>query len=213
VMAFLSTLLGAALLVGRFLAPDPGVLHGQGVWPLEPTPVVVHGFDAPDSPWGSGHRGVDLAGTPGQVVRSSLPGRVTYAGPLAGRGVVTVHHGETRTTYEPVASTVAVGDVVAAGAPLGTLALPGSHCFPRACLHWGWLAGATYLDPLDLVGAGRIRLLPLSGLGSVPTAPLAPGRVREPARPEPGAATELPGLLALTRVGALVGRPSGAARW
>jgi hypothetical protein len=31
------------------------------------------------------------------------------------------------------------------------------------CLHWGLLRGATYLNPLTLVGAGPIRLLPASG--------------------------------------------------
>jgi hypothetical protein len=56
---------------------------------------------------------------------------------------------------------VAVGDLVDGGGPIGSLQLPGSHCFPRACLHWGWIAGTTYLDPLRLVGAGPVRLLPL----------------------------------------------------
>ena len=132
-----------------------------GVWPLVPEPEVVDGFDPPDSPYGAGHRGVDLAGAPGQPVRTALPGTVTYAGPLAGRGVVVVGHGPTRTTYEPVAASVSVGDVVAAGDRIGTLQVPGSHCFPRACLHWGWIRGDTYLDPLRLVGAGPVRLLPL----------------------------------------------------
>jgi murein DD-endopeptidase MepM/ murein hydrolase activator NlpD len=133
-----------------------------GVWPLQPEPEVVAGFDPPDSPWGSGHRGVDLLGTAGQVVRAALPGRVSFAGVLAGRGVVVVDHGDTRTTYEPVDATVSLGDAVAAGDPIGRLALPGSHCLPRACLHWGWIEGAdTYLDPLRLVGAGPVRLLPL----------------------------------------------------
>ena len=170
-MTFVSAMLGAALLLGQGAPSDPGVLRGQGVWPMKPKPAVVNGFDPPSSPWGPGHRGVDLAGTPGQMVRTALPGRVVYAGPLAGRGVVVVNHGETRTTYEPVTATVSIGDVVPAGEPIGRLALPGSHCSPRACLHWGWLDGEVYLDPLDLVGAGRVRLLPLSGLGSVPTAP------------------------------------------
>jgi hypothetical protein len=80
---------------------------------------------------------------------------------LAGRGVVVVDHGDTRTTYEPVAAGASVGDTVPGGAPIGRLTLTGSHCFPRACLHWGWLRGETYLDPLDLVGAGPVRLLPL----------------------------------------------------
>jgi murein DD-endopeptidase MepM/ murein hydrolase activator NlpD len=123
---------------------------------------VVTGFDPPDSPWGAGHRGVDLLGTVGQVVHAALPGRVSFAGVLAGRGVVVVDHGDTRTTYEPVDATVSLGDAVAAGHPIGRLALPGSHCLPRACLHWGWIEGAdTYLDPLRLVGAGPVRLLPL----------------------------------------------------
>jgi murein DD-endopeptidase MepM/ murein hydrolase activator NlpD len=132
-----------------------------GEWPLQPRPEVVRGFDPPTSPWGSGHRGVDLLGHVGQGVRSALPGRVSFAGGLAGRGVVVVDHGATRTTYEPVTATVAVGDLVAGGGPIGSLQLPGSHCFPRACLHWGWIEGTTYLDPLRLVGAGPVRLLPL----------------------------------------------------
>ena len=57
------------------------------------------------------------SGTVGQPVRAALPGTVTFAGMLAGRGVVVVDHGATRTTYEPVAATVAVGTPVAAGAP------------------------------------------------------------------------------------------------
>jgi len=132
-----------------------------GVWPLQPQPEVVDHFDPPDQPWGAGHRGVDLAGRTGQEVRSALPGRVVFAGRIAGRGVVAVSHGSTRTTYEPVTATVQVGDEVAAGAGIGRLELAGSHCFPRACLHWGWLRGEVYLDPLRLVGAGPVRLLPL----------------------------------------------------
>ena len=68
------------------------------VWPLDPQPEVVHGFDPPSTPWGSGHRGVDLLGNPGQQVRAALAGQVTFAGTLAGRGVVVVSHGTTRTT-------------------------------------------------------------------------------------------------------------------
>ena len=133
----------------------------MGVWPLQPQPEVVAGFDPPDDPWGAGHRGVDLLGVPGQAVHTALAGRVAYAGLLAGRGVVVVDHGETRTTYEPVAAVVAVGDVLAVGAVIGELQTVGSHCPPQACLHWGWLRGEVYLDPLGLVAGGPVRLLPL----------------------------------------------------
>lgn len=146
---------------GPVLAAEPGGDDPVGVWPLQPEPEVLDRFDPPDQPWGAGHRGVDLAGRPGQEVRSALPGRVVFAGRIAGRGVVAVSHGSTRTTYEPVTATLRVGDEVLAGGPIGTLELTGSHCFPRACLHWGWLRGEVYLDPLRLVGAGPVRLLPL----------------------------------------------------
>ena len=101
------------------------------------------------------------SGSPGQPVRAAMGGRITFAGSLAGRGVVVVDHGATRTTYEPVDATVSVGDTVAAGDRIGRLQLGGSHCYPAACLHWGWRDGDTYLDPLTLVGAGPVRLLPL----------------------------------------------------
>jgi murein DD-endopeptidase MepM/ murein hydrolase activator NlpD len=155
---FAAVLLVAAVALG--LAPRTGP-EPVGVWPLQPPPAVVRPFDPPATPYGAGHRGVDLLGSPGQPVLSALAGTVTWAGSLAGRGVVVVGHGATRTTYEPVTPGVAVGASVAAGDPLGALTLSGSHCFPRACLHWGWIRGETYLDPLLLVGAGPVRLLPL----------------------------------------------------
>jgi murein DD-endopeptidase MepM/ murein hydrolase activator NlpD len=152
-------------LVGRPVpayADDAAPTHG--VWPLDPPPPVVKRFDAPESRWGPGHRGVDLGGHVGQRVRAALAGRVGYAGRLAGRGVVVVVHGTTRTTYEPVDSVVSVGDRVGASEVIGRLQLFGSHCFPRACLHWGLIEGRDhYLDPLTLVGAGPVRLLPLYG--------------------------------------------------
>ncbi|SDU76490.1 peptidoglycan DD-metalloendopeptidase family protein [Jiangella alkaliphila] len=134
------------------------------VYPVGPPggPVdVVHGFDPPDQPWLAGHRGVDLAVTAGAEVRAAGPGTVSYAGPLAGRGVVVIDHGSLRTTYEPVTPAVAVGDEVGAGQPIGTLEPAGSHCAPAACLHWGAREGERYTDPLALVGGGPVRLLPL----------------------------------------------------
>ena len=172
----LSSVLSSALLVAGSVGFAPGAggaSEPQGDWPLRPEPEVVATFDPPTQPWGSGHRGVDLAGTVGQTVRSALPGTVSWSGRLAGRGVVVVDHGPTRTTYEPVAGTRRVGTAVAAGGPIGRLEAAGSHCFPRACLHWGWLRGETYLDPLTLVGPRPVRLLPLFpaadwGLDGVP---------------------------------------------
>jgi murein DD-endopeptidase MepM/ murein hydrolase activator NlpD len=137
---------------------------GPAVWPLDPQPEVVARFDPPSTAWGAGHRGVDLLGRPGQAVRSARAGTVTFAGTLAGRGVVVVDHGDTRTTYEPVDASVRIGEPVTAGAVLGSLQVGLSHCFPRTCLHWGLLRGEEYLDPLSLVGGAPVRLLPLTRL-------------------------------------------------
>ena len=158
-----------ALLALAFLLAVTGPLPADGsppeqpvgVWPLVPEPEVVEGFDPPEQEWGAGHRGVDLAGDVGQAVRTALAGSVSFTGVIAGKAVVVVDHGDTRTTYEPVVASVSVGDRVARGDRLGQLVLPGSHCFPRACLHWGWIRGEAYLDPLLLVGGGPVRLLPL----------------------------------------------------
>ncbi len=164
-LGVLTTFLSPALIPGVGPVVGPGVgpgpaPAGHGEWPLLPRPRVLAGFDPPTHAWGAGHRGVDLLGHPGQRVRTSLSGVVTFAAPLAGRGVVVVEHGDTRTTYEPVAASVEVGQVVLAGEAIGTLARAHSHCAPAACLHWGLLRGKTYLDPLTLVGAGPVRLLP-----------------------------------------------------
>ncbi|MBO0842369.1 MAG: M23 family metallopeptidase [Nocardioides sp.] len=147
------------------VTPAPVPAPAQGQWPLSPQPEVVRRFDPPDAPWGAGHRGVDLRGSPGEVVRSALPGKVSFVGVIAGTPVVAVDHGATRTTYEPVVAVVKTGQSVGAGTPIGRLSLAGSHCFPKFCLHWGLIRNAddVYLDPLTLVGGGPkpIRLLPL----------------------------------------------------
>ena len=168
-MRLLASLLATLLLgpLGLFAAPSHAATvpapAREGVWPLSPRPQVVGGFDPPSTLWGAGHRGVDLLGHAGQQVHTALAGTVTFAAPLAGRGVVVVDHGGVRTTYEPVSASVTVGDTVGRGAVIGTLQHRSSHCLPRTCLHWGLVRGDTYLNPLTLVGAGPIRLLPLSG--------------------------------------------------
>ncbi len=132
------------------------------VWPLHPKPSVVAGFAPPEQQWESGHRGVDLAASPGQPALAALAGTVAFAGMIGGKPVVSVQHpGRGRTTYEPVVGSVERGQAVETGQVLGRVSLIDSHCFPRACLHWGLKQGPEYLDPLALLGGGSVRLLPL----------------------------------------------------
>ncbi|MFJ9556938.1 peptidoglycan DD-metalloendopeptidase family protein [Nocardiopsis sp. NPDC101807] len=130
-------------------------------WPLSPTPGVLRPFDPPEQRWLPGHRGADLAADPGQEVYAAGSGRVRFVGTVAGTPLVSVVHGDLRTTYLPVESDLARGDPVAAGDVLGVLAAAPLHCRDRPCLHWGLLRGDDYLDPLGLLGLGEVRLLPL----------------------------------------------------
>ncbi|WP_353647747.1 M23 family metallopeptidase [Nakamurella sp. A5-74] len=138
---------------------------GNGfVAPLAGAPVVLTPFRPPAERYGRGHRGVDLAATPGSRVRAAGAGTVVFAGPLAGRGVVSIEHASgLRTTYEPVDPSVSAGARVAAGQPIGTLSPGHPSCAPRGCLHWGARLGPqTYVDPMLLIGRIRIRLEPWS---------------------------------------------------
>jgi hypothetical protein len=128
-------------------------------WPLgPPAPRVVRAFSPPTVPWGPGHRGVDLAARPGESVYAAGSGRVSYAGRLAGRGVVAIDHGPLRTTYLPVRPSVQAGRPVTLGSRIGVLEAGHLHCV-TPCLHWGLRKGHVYLDPLSLVRR-EVRLLP-----------------------------------------------------
>lgn len=153
---------------------DQGGGAADRAWPVAGAdgsrrPVVERGFDPPLVRWGAGHRGVDLRAGPGAPVRAAAPGRVAYAGSVAGRGVVVILLAEgLRITYQPVRASVAVGEEVRAGQVVGALADGPWHC-PDGCLHWGLLRGDVYLDPLSLLPDGMLRggpsrLLPVFGV-------------------------------------------------
>lgn len=140
-------------------------------WPLDGTPQVTRRFEPPPEPWLAGHRGVDLAALPETLVRAAGPGVVAFAGPVAGRGVVSIQHPNgLRTTYEPLQPSVVEGQRVRAGDVIGRVAT-GHRCRPdsASCLHWGLRHGDIYLDPLSLLGVGRVRLLPLRKPDHSPT--------------------------------------------
>lgn len=137
-------------------------------WPLRPRPAVVRGFDAPSPDWKPGHRGVNLAGAPGQPVYAAGDATVVFAAQLAGRPVVSLAHpGGLRTSYEPVRAAVRAGQVVSSETAIGELVAGHPGCPAAACLHWGAMWGpaarADYVDPLGLLKSTPIRLKPLHG--------------------------------------------------
>lgn len=152
---------------GGFVAPLPAPL------------IVLQAFDPPTQPWLPGNRGVDLAATTGEPVVAASDGVVLYAGLLAGRGVVSISHGDVRTTYEPVDPAVARGASVRRGEVVGHVSAVADGCGPPGgCLHWGAIRSGAYIDPVGLLAVPRVRLLPIwaNGLPATASGSLRGGR-------------------------------------
>ncbi|WP_159085882.1 M23 family metallopeptidase [Aeromicrobium chenweiae] len=142
------------------VAADPGTPETWS-WPLDDH-AVGERFDPPADEYGAGHRGIDLDGAVGDRVRAVAPGRVAFVGEVGGVPVISIDHGTERSTYQPVRARVRNGDAVRAGEVIGTLLGTHSHC-AGPCLHLGRRVGHDYLDPLDLLGGARFRLISADG--------------------------------------------------
>ncbi|MGO4957542.1 M23 family metallopeptidase [Luteococcus sp. Sow4_B9] len=137
----------------------------QRIAPAPPPPLrrpvpgpLARPFDAPETRWGAGHRGVDLAAPPGTKITAGADGVVVFSGRVAGKEVVSIDIGDGyRLTHQPVRSPLRVGDKVTAGQVIGVL-LAGECA--RGCLHWGLKRGQDYFDPLRRRSDDPIRLLP-----------------------------------------------------
>ena len=130
------------------------------VWPVDGQRIVVRPFLAPPTPYGAGHRGVDLAAVHnGVAVVAVTSGVVHFAGVVVDRPVITVRQGQVLATVEPVEPLVAAGDTVRAGDVIGVL-LPGHCALP--CVHLGVRVAGEYVSPLLwLGGLQRAVLLPM----------------------------------------------------
>lgn len=184
-MAFGWALFGPA----RHAEASPSPSPADGFLAPLPLPLtVLRGFDPPGQPWLAGNRGVDLAATTGEPVVAAADGVVLYAGLLAGRGVISISHGDIRTTYEPVDPVVARNASVRRGEVIAHVSGVADGCGPPGgCLHWGAIRGGGYLDPLALVAAPRVRLLPVWTDGLPTSAPQAAATEAATATPPSGA--------------------------
>ncbi len=137
-----------------------------GVWRWPVVGPIIRGFDPPTSPYGSGHRGIDIATAIGSEVVAPAPGVVSFAGPVGGSLFVSVDHGGGLvSSYSWVSSLlVRKGDVVGEGAPLA-LSGQGHPGVSPPHLHFGVRRDGEYVDPLELLSApsvvGIVRLVPV----------------------------------------------------
>lgn len=140
---------------------DPGTAATtqQWEWPVHPF-RLERPFVAPPHRYGPGHRGIDLAPTTGDDVRAPAAGVVAFVGPVAGRGVLTIDHGDGLvSSFEPVASVLQPGTLVAAGDVVAQLTT-GGHV-DAGVLHFGVRLDGEYVNPMLLLGGiPRAILLP-----------------------------------------------------
>ena len=136
---------------------------GGWTWPV--VGPVIQAFDPPDTPYGSGHRGIDIAAEVGSTIVAPADGTVTFAGPVGGYLFVTIDHGGgLSSTYSWLsAKLVRKGDRVLQDQPIALTGWghPGAS-IPH--LHLGVKLDGAYVDPLSYLGpvslASFVRLAP-----------------------------------------------------
>ncbi len=124
----------------------------QWHWPVAGPIRFAAGFRAPLTPYGTGHRGIDLVSEVGAPVRAPADAVVHFAGDVAGRPVLTLRIGDTvLASFEPVASDLVAGMSVERDTLIGVVTDAPSHCSP-VCLHFGVRLLGEYVNPLLFLG-------------------------------------------------------------
>ena len=122
--------------------------------------AVVRPFEEPQSTYGPGHRGVDLAAAPGTAVRAANDGVVSFAGQVGGTLHVTItHEGKLRTSYSYLSSVaVRVGQSVTRGDVVGATGGSGPD-HDGGVLHFGLRVADRYVDPMVLFSPSDLTTL------------------------------------------------------
>lgn len=145
----------------------PARATGSWVWPV--TGPVVRGFDPPGSPYGSGHRGIDIGAPEGTMVRAPATGIVSFAGSVGGHLFVTIDHGGGLLSTSSFLSALLVhaGDLVVQGQGIA-LSGDGHDGDTTPNVHFGVRLNGQYVDPFDYLSPASlvdlIRLAPIVSL-------------------------------------------------
>ncbi|RZU64784.1 peptidase M23-like protein [Microterricola gilva] len=130
-------------------------------WPVAAPRAVLRPFEAPATRYSAGHRGIDIEADAGAEVFAPADGIVHFSGRVIDRSVLSIRHGgDLLSSYEPIDSSLAAGDPVVRGQPIGVVA-HGGHC-DGGCMHLGVRLHGEYVSPMLLFGGiPRAVLLPL----------------------------------------------------
>lgn len=154
-----------AIIAAVWVATPPA--SAAGAWPWPVVGPVIRGYDPPGSPYGSGHRGIDIGAPYGTPIAAPAAGTVSFSGKVGGSLFLTIQHGGgVASTYSWVSSllvkkndTVRVGQIVA----LTGQGHPGSVA---THLHFAVKLNGSYVNPLDYLSPGSvvglIRLVPVA---------------------------------------------------
>jgi murein DD-endopeptidase MepM/ murein hydrolase activator NlpD len=138
--------------MGLFEPPAP-----TWVWPVGGQQVIVRDFVAPETPWGPGHRGIDIDASGSAALRAPVSGRLRFIGEVVSRGVVTIETSEGYlVSMEPVTIDLPSGSRVRAGQVIGSI--DSGHCRSR-CLHLGLRIEGNYVSPAGFLGVERRAVL------------------------------------------------------
>jgi murein DD-endopeptidase MepM/ murein hydrolase activator NlpD len=144
--------------------PAGGEPADTGQWSPPVDGPVVRSYEAPKSPWGSRHLGLDFAAAPGAPVRAAGDGVVVFAGRVGLAWAVTVEHaGARRTSYAYLRRIrVTRGWPVRRDAVLGESGGTGPG-HEAGVVHFGYRVNGRPEDPAQLFAAPppRISLAPL----------------------------------------------------
>jgi murein DD-endopeptidase MepM/ murein hydrolase activator NlpD len=119
------------------------------VWPVTGERSIERNYDAPDTAYAPGHRGIDLTAAEGTEVLAPTDAVVSFAGAIAGRGILSLRTADLLISFEAMTTQLVEGDLVRAGQVMGAVST-GTHC---SCLHVGVRKAGAYLSPLSYFSA------------------------------------------------------------
>lgn len=164
-MITIAVLRGLLLVIALAVMPIGSATAGaqQGDSPDESRPVVIYSapmqtevvdpFRPPAHIGAPGNRGLEYGSTDNQVVSAAADGFVQFAGPVAGRKVVTIQHGDgVRTTYTGLLEVWVVDGMAVTRGSAIAIASSGFHFGARILDH--------YLDPQILIDASAVEFVP-----------------------------------------------------